>query len=162
LGGYRWSLAELARAERELKSGQPAVAGARLERLAAMGLGGGGARDWQGGCQGGPGELDAAVATHAARPPRSARDAHAARRRAHLAWERGQFAVVEEALEPAEFPRTSAAFALRESRLQQLDLFTGRFDDLRRRIQAEWAGAANKAEVLHKHFLVDNARSFPV
>src|SRR5262245_35668372 len=88
LGGYRWSLAELARAERELKAGQPAVARARLERLAAMGLGGVEARYWQGVCQEAQGQLDAALATYAAIPPGSARYANAALRRAHLAWER--------------------------------------------------------------------------
>src|SRR5262245_60483002 len=66
LGGYRWSLAELARAQRELKAGQPAAARARLERLAAMGLGGVEARYWRGACQEEQGQFDAALATYAA------------------------------------------------------------------------------------------------
>ncbi len=46
--------------------------------------------------------------------------------------------------------------------LQQIDLFTGRFDDLRRRIQDEWSTSGHKPEILQKHFLLDDARSYPI
>ena len=51
---------------------------------------------------------------------------------------------------------------MRDSLLQQVDLFTGQFDNLRRRIEGEWGGAGNPAEILRKRYLVDNPRSFPV
>ncbi len=45
--------------------------------------------------------------------------------------------------------------------LQQVYLFTGRSDELRRRKQKEWDGAGNKADVLRKHWQIDELRSFP-
>jgi tetratricopeptide (TPR) repeat protein len=46
-----------------------------------------------------------------------------------------------------------------ESHWQQLYLFTGRYDDLRRNIENEWRGSRRRAEALRKHWLVDHARS---
>src|SRR5262249_5880912 len=88
--------------------------------------------------------------------------ANAALRRAHLALERGRYAEVERALEPAEFPRTSLAFAVRERDLQHIYYFTGRSDDLRRRKHEEWAIATNKAEVLRTHWQIDEPKAAPL
>src|SRR5262249_23939431 len=152
LGGYRWSRAELQRVEREIKDGHLGAARSHLARLSALGLGGVEADYWRGACEEAEGQVDAALATYATIPPGSSRYANAALRRAHLAWEHGRYAEVEQALEPAEFPRTSLAFALRERDLQHVYYFTGRSDDLRRRKHEEWLVATNKAEVLRKHW----------
>ena len=97
-------------------------------------------------------------------PAGAPRFANATLRRARLAIDRGRLAVAEEALERSRgaFPRGSPAFAMRENLSQQLDLFMGRSDELRRRIRDEWDGSGHEAEILHKHFLLDNARSYPL
>jgi tetratricopeptide (TPR) repeat protein len=162
VAGDRWLRAELGRVEREVQAGQIVVARSRLGRLSALGLGGVEARYWRGVCEEAEGQTDAALTTWAAIPPGSKRYANASLRRARLALERGRFADVEAALGPAQFPRTSQAYAMRDSLLQQVDLFTGQFDSLRRRIEVEWAVADNPREVLRKRYLLDNPRSFPV
>jgi enediyne biosynthesis protein E4 len=160
--GYGWSQSELRRAEQEIKAGQVGTGRARLTRLSKLGLGGVESDYWLGICAETEGRVDAALAKWAGIPVGSSWYVNATLRRAHLALEQGRFAVVEEALEHASFPRGSPASKIREQQLQQIDLFTGRFDDLRHRIHDEWAGAGHKAEVLSKHWLVDNTRSFPV
>ncbi len=96
--------------------------------------------------------------------PGTSRYANATLRRARLAIDRGRFAVAEETLERTRdvFPAGSPAFAMRANLLQQLDLFTGQFDDLRRRVRDEWTSTARTGELLQKHFLLGNTRSFPV
>jgi tetratricopeptide (TPR) repeat protein len=162
VAGDKWLRGELRRIEREIQAGQVASAQSRLSRLSTLRLGGAEAQYWRGACEEAEGHVDAALATWAAIPRDSSRYANASLRRARLALARGRFAEVEEALGPTEFPRTSQAFVMRESCLQQVNLFTGQFDRLRRRIEDEWGGAGNPAEVLRKHYLVDNPRSFPV
>src|SRR3954469_5975343 len=61
LAGYRWSHAELVRAEQERKAGQAAAARARLARLAKLGLGGVETRYWLGACAEAEGQVDAAL-----------------------------------------------------------------------------------------------------
>ncbi len=162
LAGDQWVRAELGRVEREVQAGQIASARSRLARLSALRLGGVETRYWRAACEEAEGRPEVALAIWAAIPPGSSRHANACIRRARLAMERGRFAEAEEALGSAEFPRGSLAFGMRESIFQQLDLFTGRFEDLRRRIEGEWPGAENPAEVLRKHYLVDNPRAFPI
>jgi tetratricopeptide (TPR) repeat protein len=164
IGVDRWSRAELARVEREIKQGHPGAARVRLDRLAKVGLGGVETEYWRGACAEAEGDVEGALAAWSRIPAGSSRFANATLRRARLAIDRGRLAVAEEALERARgvFPTGSPAFAMRASQLQQIDLFTGRFDDLRRRIRDEWAASGYKAEILQKHFLVDNARSYPV
>src|SRR5579883_1187181 len=162
LAGYRWSRAELQRVEREINEGRIGAAQARLARLSALGLGGVEADYWRGVCAETQGQVDEALATYAAIPPGSARYANAALRRAHLAMEHGRYSEVERALEPAVFPRTSLAFALRERDLQHVYFFTGRSDDLRRRKHEEWAIATNKAEVLRTHWQIDEPKAAPL
>ncbi len=82
-------------------------------------------------------------------------------RRSRLAIDQGRLAVAEEALESTSFPPgSSVANELHEIMLQQVYLFTGRSDDLRRRKQQEWAVAKNKADVLRRHWLIDEARAY--
>ncbi|MHB1559608.1 MAG: FG-GAP-like repeat-containing protein, partial [Isosphaeraceae bacterium] len=162
LSGEQWVQAELGRVERDVQAGRIAAARSRLDWISALHLGGVEARYWRGACEEAEGKTDAALATWAAIRPGSARHANACIRRARLALEQGRFADAEDALASVEFPRTSLAFGMRESILQQLDLFTGRFEDLKRRIEIEWNGAANPAEILRKRYLVDNPRSFPI
>ena len=138
VAGYRWLQGELGRVESEVHAGQIGPARSRLARLRTLGLGGFEAHYWRAVCDEAEGHFDSALAAWAAIPPDSSRYANASLRRARLALERGRFAEVEEVLSPLRFPRSSAAFAMRESTFQQLDLFTGRFDDLRRRIEAEY------------------------
>jgi enediyne biosynthesis protein E4 len=162
IAGYQWLQGELGRAEIEVHSGQIGPAKSRLARLRSLGLGGVETHYWRAACDEAEGNFDSALATWAAIPPESSRYANASLRRARLALERGRFAEVEDVLSPLRFVRSSAAFAMRESTFQQLDLFTGRFDDLRRRIESEYEGAENPADILRKHFLVGNARSYPL
>ncbi len=162
MAGQSWLQAEFGRVERDIKEGRVAAARGRLGRIAMLRLGGWEALYWRAACEAAEGQVDAALATWAAIPPDSPRYANASLRRANLALEQGRFAEVEAALGPARFPRSSAAFGMRESALQQLDLFTGQLDSLRGRIEDEWTGARNPAEILRKRYLVDNPRSFPV
>jgi tetratricopeptide (TPR) repeat protein len=162
VAGEQWLRAELGRVEHEVQAGQIASARSRLGRLSALGLGGVEARYWRAACEEAEGQTDAALATWAAIPRGSKRFANASLRRARLALELGRFAEVEAALGPTEFSRTSQASAMRDSLLQQVDLFTGQFDSLRCRIEGEWGGPGNPAEILRKRYLVDNPRSFPV
>src|SRR5262245_48413077 len=126
IGGFRWIQAELARSEREIHQGQIGPARARLDRLAMFGLGGHERNYWLGACEEADGHASAALALWARIPPDSSRFANATIRRARLAFESGRFAEAERALESADFPRGSIASTMRESQLQQLDLFTGR------------------------------------
>jgi enediyne biosynthesis protein E4 len=164
LGVERWSRAELGRVEREIKRGEVRAARARLDRLGLLGLGGVEAAYWRGACAEAEGDVDGALAAWSRIPEGTSRFANATLRRARLAIERGRLAVAEEALERARgvFPPGSPAFAMRAGQLQQLDLFTGRFDELRRRIEEEWAASGHRPEVLQKHFLVDDTRTYPV
>jgi tetratricopeptide (TPR) repeat protein len=162
LAGYSWSLAEVGRVERDVKAGRVAAARARLEWLARLGLWGVEVRYWRGACEEAEGRVDAALETWAAIPRGSARFANAAIRRAQLALDKGRFAEVEDALETADFPRTSAAFAMRERALQHVYFFSGRSDDLRRRKHEEWAIASNKAEVLRTHWQIDEPKAAPL
>ncbi len=160
--GHGWSQSEIRRAELEISGGQAGAAKVRLTRLSRLGLGGVECDFLLGACAEAEGRVDAALALWAGIPEGSEWHASAMLHRARVAMDQGRFAMVEEALEPTGFPRRSSAFKTREQQLQQIALFTGRFDDLRRRIQDEWAGGEQKAETLRKHWLVDNARSFPV
>ncbi len=162
LAGSAWSTAELGRVEREIHAGRIASARARLKRLGMLGLGGVEARYWRGACEEAEGRTDAALVTWASIPPGSPRFANAVVRRAQLALDTGRFAEVEAALEPADFPRSSLAFALRERALQHVYFFTGRSDDLRRRKPEEWAIADNKAEVLRTHWQIDEPKAAPI
>ena len=85
--------------------------------------------------------------------------ADAALHRARLAIERGRFALAEEALAQATFPRRSPAGEMSESYRQQLYLLTGRLDELRRSIEGEWGGPRSRAEVLRTRWLADDASS---
>ncbi len=162
VAGDEWLRRELGRVEREIQAGRIDSARSRLQRLSALGLGGVEARYWRGACEEAEGQFETSLATWAEIPPGSKRYANACLRRARLALERGRFAEAEESLQTTQFPRTSQAFAMRDSLLQQVDLFTGQFDNLRRRIEGEWGGTGNPAEILRKRYLVDNPRSFPV
>jgi tetratricopeptide (TPR) repeat protein len=162
VAGDQWLQGELKRIEREIQAGQVGSARSRLSRLSALRLGGVEAQYWRGACEEAEGRVDAALATWAAIPHDSSRYANASLRRARLAMGQGRFAEVEEALAPTRFPRSSQAFVMRESLWQQVDLFTGQFDSLKKRIEGEWDDAGNPAEILRKHYLVDNPRSFPV
>ncbi len=73
----------------------------------------------------------------------------------------GRFAVAEDALEHADFPRVSRAFGLRESLLQELDLIKGQTHEQQHSIRREWLSAkSNWAALLRKHWRVDDARNF--
>ncbi len=160
--GYGWYQSELKRAEQEIKAGQVSPARVRLTRLSKLGLGGVESDYWLGICAEAEGRVDAALAMWTGIPKDSAWYVDATLHRARLALEQGRFAVVEEALEPARFPRGSPAFRIREKQLQHVYFFSGRSDDLRRRKHEEWAGARNKAEVLRTHWQIDEPKAAPL
>ncbi len=97
-------------------------------------------------------------------PAGAPRFANATLRRARLAIDRGRLAVAEEALERSRgaFPRGSKASELHEIMLQQIYLFTGRDVDLRRRKRAEADTAKDKADVLRKHWQIDETWAYPL
>jgi tetratricopeptide (TPR) repeat protein len=160
--GANWLYqAELKSVERELKGGQHQLARARLSRLSMLGLRGTEIDYWLGVCEEAEGHVDRALAIWGRIRPGSARFANAVLRRARLAIDQGHFAVAEEALQDVSFPVGSPACELHEIMLQQVYLFTGRSDDLRRRKQKEWVNASNKGDVLRKHWQIDEIRSFP-
>ena len=158
--GYRWFTAQFKHVEVEVKTGQAKAARARLSWLTTLGLGGVEGKYWLGACEEAEGHVDQALAIWARIPRGSSRFANATVRRARLAIDQGRLAVAEEALESTSFPRGSVANELCEIMLQQVYLFTGRSDDLRRRKQQEWAVANNKADVLRRHWLIDEARAY--
>jgi enediyne biosynthesis protein E4 len=160
--GYGWSQSELRRAEQEIKVGQVGTGRVRLTRLSKLGLGSVESDYWLGICAEAEGRADAALAKWAGIPVDSSWYVNATLRRAHLALEQGRFAVVEEALEHASFPRGSPAFKIREQQLQHVYFFCGRSDDLRRRKHAEWTSAKNKAEVLRTHWQIDEPKAAPL
>jgi tetratricopeptide (TPR) repeat protein len=162
LAGYGWWRAELARAGQEIGAGRSAAARARLERLAALGLGGTESRFWLGACEQAEGHIEGALALWASIPRTSARYAAAALSRARLAFAQGRFAEVEAALEPAYFPPDSLASAARAGQLRDVYFFTGRYDDVRRRMDEEWATASNKAEMLRAHWQLDEPKAAPL
>ncbi len=148
--------------EEEVKGGQIDSARARLQRLARLRLGGAELDYWLGACEEAEGHIDAALAAWARIPVGSSRFADAALDRARLAIKEGRFALAEDVLEHTAFPHRSSSIELSKNLWQQVYLFTGRYDELRRSIEDEWAGGRHRAEVLRKHWLVDDARSFPV
>jgi tetratricopeptide (TPR) repeat protein len=148
--------------ESDVKGGHPDSARARLARLKMLGLGGVETDYWLGACQEVQGEFDAALATWARIPPGSPRFANATLRRARLAMERGRLSLAEEALGLAEFPAGSKAAELRAVMLEQIDLFTGRTDELRRRMRRRWSGAPEPVEVLRKLGMLDDPRTYAV
>jgi tetratricopeptide (TPR) repeat protein len=158
---YWWYQAELRSVERELKEGQHRSARARLSRLAMLGLRNTELQYWLGVCNEAEGKVDEALATWGRIRPGSARFANAMLRRARLAIDQGRLAVAEDTLENVSFPVGSPAYELHEIMFQQVYLFTGRSDDLRRRKQREWVDARNKADVLRKHWQIDEVRSYP-
>ena len=160
--GYRWYNDELKRVEVEVKGGHAKAARARLSRLTRLGLGGIEVNYWLGACDEVEGHVDRALVAWASIPPGSSRFVNATLRRSRLAIERGRLALAEEALEQASFPPGSKAQELHEIMLQQVYLFTGRSDDLRLRKQKEWAIAKDKADVLRKHWLIDETRAYAV
>ena len=158
--GYRWFTAQFKRVEVEVKAGQAKAARARLSWLTMLGLGGVEGKYWLGACEEAEGHVDQALAIWARIPigscalrqcdspsrPASNRSRAARRRR------RGP--------RNTSFPHGSVANELCEIMLQQVYLFTGRSDDLRRRKRQEWAVANNKADVLRRHWLIDEARAY--
>jgi len=158
---YGWYRAELRSVERELKEGQHRPARARLSRLAMLGLRNTELEYWLGVCNEAEGHVDEALAIWGRIRPGSARFANAVLRRARLAIDRGRLALAEETLQNVSFPIGSPACELHEIMLQQVYLFTGRSDDLRRRKEKEWVDARNKADVLRRHWQIDEMRSFP-
>ena len=150
------------RAEQEVKVGQIHAARARLERLARLGQGGAELDYWLGACEEADGHIDAALAAWGRISVVSPRFPQAAFDRARLAIKQGRFALAEDVLEHTSFPPRSSAAELSTYQWQQLYLFSGRYDELRRSIEDEWAGARHRAEVLRKHWLVDDARLLPV
>jgi len=147
--------------ERELKAGQHRSAHARLSRLALLGLRSTEIDYWLGVCEEAEGHVNLALAIWGRIRPGSPRFANAVLRKARLAIDQGRLALAEETLQDLSFPVGSPASELHELMLQQVYLFTGRSDDLRRRKQKEWVGAGNKADVLRKHWQIDELRSFP-
>jgi enediyne biosynthesis protein E4 len=159
---FWWYQAELRRVEFELKLGQHRSARARLSMLAMLGLKSTELDYWRGVCAEAEGRVEEALAIWGRIRPGSTRFANAVLRRARLAIDQGRLALAEETLSDVSFPVGSPACELHEIMLQQVYLFTGRSDDLRRRKQKEWAGARDKADVLRKHWQIDEIRSFPV
>jgi tetratricopeptide (TPR) repeat protein len=157
-----WYRVELRRVELELKSGRHHSARARLSRLAMLGLKNNELDYWRGVCEEAEGRVDEALATWGQIHPGSPRFANAVLRRARLAIDQGRFALAEETLADVSFPVGSEACELHEIMMQQVYLFTGRSAELRRRKQKEWAGTRNKADVLRKHWQIDEIRSFPM
>ncbi len=132
-----------------------------MDFLAKFHLGGIETEYWRGACEEAEGHPDAALAIWASIPRGSSRFANATLRRARLALERGRLAVAEEALESASFPPSSPAHEIREHELEQLNFLTGRSYELQRRLRKEWAGAKNQADILRRHWLIDEIRSYP-
>ncbi len=159
---YGWYRSELRSVEFELKLGQHHSARARLSRLAMLGLTGTELDYWRGVCEEAEGHVEEALATWGRIRPGSPRFANAVLRRARLAIDQGRLALAEETLRDVSFPAGSPACELHEIMLQQVYLFTGRSDELRRRKQKEWVGARNRAEVLRKHWQIDEIRSYPM
>jgi tetratricopeptide (TPR) repeat protein len=160
--GTIWYRAELARAESEIKSGQPSAARARLSRMTALGLRGLEVQYWLAACAEAEGRVDEALERWAKIPRDSSRYVNATLRRARLAIDKGRLAVAEDALENASFPNGSKAQELHEVMLQQVYLFIGRSDELRLRKELEWKTARDKAGVLRKHWLIDETRAYAV
>ena len=155
----RWYQREFERIQEEIQRGQIDPARARIDRLARFGLGAHELDYWLGACEEAGGDFDGALTTWARIPAGSPRHADAALRRARLAIERGRFALAEEALAQAAFPRQSPAGEMSQSYRQQLYLLTGRLDELRRSIEGEWGGPRSRAEVLRTRWLADDASS---
>ncbi len=164
LGIDRWSRAELVRVEHEVKRGEIGAARGRLDRLELLRLGGVEAQYWRAACAEAVGDVDTALSTWGRIPAGTSRFANATLRRARLAIDRGRLAVAEETLERRRgaFPPGSTAFDLHEIMLQQIYLFTGRDADLRRRKRAEAAISRDKADVLRKHWLIDETWAYPL
>lgn len=160
--GYWWYQAELRSIENELKLGQHRSARARLSLLGMLGLKNTELEYWRGVCEEAEGHVEEALAIWGRIRPGSARFPNAVLRRARLAIDQGRLALAEDILSDVSFPVGSQACELHEIMLQQVYLFTGRSDDLRRRKQKEWASSRNKAEVLRKHWQIDEIRSFPM
>ncbi len=160
--GKRWSVAELQLVEREIKGGQVSAARARLTRLAQLRLGGTEVKYWVGACEEADGHIEKALSAWAQIPKDSSRFPNATLRRARLALAHGRISVAEDALTHVNFPAGSPAFEIREHELQQIDFLTGQTDDLRKRIQRGWERATNQAEILRRHWLLDEIRAYPV
>jgi tetratricopeptide (TPR) repeat protein len=156
-----WYQSELKHVERELKGGQHRSARDRLSRLTTLGLKSTEIDYWLGACEEAEGHVDPALAIWGRIRPGSPRFANAVLRRARLAIDQGRLAVAEETLQDVKFPVGSPACELHEIMLQQVYLFTGRSDELRRRKQKEWVNARIQADVLRKHWQIDEIRSFP-
>ena len=174
-GGFRvaggwWFRSSIASASDDLKAGRVADATARLNRLAGLGplpgLLSTGGRDeidyWLGACQEADGEVDRAIETWSRIPESSTRRADAVARLARLAIDHGRYAPAEETLEHAFFPPGTPAFDAREASLEELYLFEGRDEDLRRRKQAALVSSREPAEVLRSHWLIDDPEAYPV
>ncbi len=158
---YWWYRAELGNVERELRAGQHRSGRARLSRLTMLGLRSSEIDYWLGVCEEAEGHFDQALATWGRIRPGSIRFPNAVLRRARLAIDQGRLALAEETLQDVSFPVGSPACELHEIMLQQVYLFTGRSDELRRRKEKEWLTSGNKADILRKHWQIDEVRSFP-
>ncbi len=76
--------------------------------------------------------------------------------------DQGRLAVALETLEPVHFPQGSVAYELHRTMLRQLELFTGQIDPLRRAIEADFSRAADQADLLRQHWLLDETRAYAV
>ena len=154
VAGAWWFRSAIASASDDLAAGRVAEATARLNRLAELGplpgLLSSDGRDeiefWLGACQEANGEVDQAIQTWSRIPDSSARRADAVARLARLAIDHGRYAAAEETLEHAFFPPGAPAFDAREASLQQLYMFEGRDEDLRRRKHAALISSREPAE----------------
>ncbi|APW58861.1 FG-GAP-like repeat-containing protein [Paludisphaera borealis] len=170
VAGAWWFRTAIAAATEDLAAGRAAQATKRLNRLAGLGplvgfWSSGGRVEvdyWLGVCQEAEGKVDEALQTWRRIPDGSARGANAALRLARLALDHGRFAVAEETLERVAFTPGSPAFDMHEVMLQQVYMFEGRDESLRRRKYVELGSARDAAEVLRRNWLIDESKAFPV